>query len=409
MRAAGPVPGRAGGPAKLRLEGTHRAVPPEETLAWVAPMLASMGISRVADVTGLDRIGIPVWTACRPNSRSLSVSQGKGLTDAAARASAVMEAIELHHAERPLVPLLLASEVEMADARRPIVDITSLASTTTSRYHRERPMLWTEAVVLGAGDTQWVPFEVVHTSALLPGPTGGGCFSSTSNGLASGNHLLEATVHAICEVIERDAAAVWQATPKEARAATLIDAATVPGDACRKVLRHYQDAGITVAVWETTSDVGVPSFLCEIADASLGPEPQRHTGMGCHLDAEVALLRAMTEAAQSRLTYITGSRDDLSRREYRRVRAGGGAGPDGENGRAFASGPAKLETPSFAEDVEVLCDRLRRAGTGPVLLVDLTSKRFGVPVVRVIVPGMEGPDDEPTYVRGRRAIAAASA
>lgn len=382
-------------------------VRPEQTLEWVAPMLAAMGISRVAEVTGLDRIGIPVWTACRPNSRSLSVSQGKGLTDAAARASAVMEAIELHHAERPLVPLLLASAVEMAEAGRPMIDVTALAGTTTSRYHPERPILWAEAVVLGGDDTQWVPFEVVHTSALLPAPTGGGCFSSTSNGLASGNHLLEATVHAICEVIERDAAAVWQAGPEEARASTLIDAATVPGDACRQVLSRYHDAGITVAVWETTSDVGVPSFLCEIADDSLAPEPQRYTGMGCHLDAQVALLRAMTEAAQSRLTYITGSRDDLSMREYRRVRAGAGAGPDRGKGRAFDSAIANLETPSFAEDVEVLCNLVQQVGAGPVLMVDLTSPRFGVPVVRVIVPGMEGPDDEPTYVRGRRAIAAA--
>ena len=51
-------------------------------------------------------------------------------------------------------------------------------------------------------------------------------------------------------------------------------------------------------------------------------------------------------------------------------------------------------------------ERLRAAGLPSVLVVDLGCERWGIPVVRVIVPGAEGPDDEPTYVPGRRARAA---
>ena len=88
------------GPAPKRFRlGTHRVRPPEETWEALRGVLPRVGITRVADVTGLDRIGIPVWQAVRPASRSLSVSQGKGATPAAARASAVMESIELWHAE----------------------------------------------------------------------------------------------------------------------------------------------------------------------------------------------------------------------------------------------------------------------------------------------------------------------
>ena len=44
-------------------EGTHRVVAPLDTLARIKPMLADMGITRVANITDLDRLGIPTW--CR--------------------------------------------------------------------------------------------------------------------------------------------------------------------------------------------------------------------------------------------------------------------------------------------------------------------------------------------------------
>ena len=78
-----PGPGGAGRPdlpdgAKCHRLGTHRILSPAETVARVTPLMALMGITRVADVTGLDRIGVPVVMVCRPNARSLAVSQGKG-------------------------------------------------------------------------------------------------------------------------------------------------------------------------------------------------------------------------------------------------------------------------------------------------------------------------------------------
>ena len=72
---------------KAYRHGTHRTVDPASTLARVQPYLAHTGITRIANVTGLDRIGVPVVMVCRPNSRSLAVSQGKGLTLDAAKAS----------------------------------------------------------------------------------------------------------------------------------------------------------------------------------------------------------------------------------------------------------------------------------------------------------------------------------
>src|SRR5215472_9591286 len=79
--------------------GTQRAAAPDETLRRIKPLLPRAGITRLADVTGLDWIGLPVYQAIRPNSRNISVSQGKGLTRAQAKVSALMESLESFHAE----------------------------------------------------------------------------------------------------------------------------------------------------------------------------------------------------------------------------------------------------------------------------------------------------------------------
>src|ERR1051325_3548984 len=104
--------------------GTHRASSPAETLARVRPQMARMGITRLGVITGLDRIGIPVAIAVRPNSRSVSVSQGKGLDRAQAMASALMEASEVFHAEE-IGPERVARYRELA-AREAVVDPAAL-------------------------------------------------------------------------------------------------------------------------------------------------------------------------------------------------------------------------------------------------------------------------------------------
>src|SRR5438105_12519338 len=85
-------------PKRFR-QGTHRTAAPSDTLARFRPLALRMGITRLGNITGLDHIGIPVAVAVRPNSRAVSVSQGKGLDPTQAMASALMEAIEGFHAE----------------------------------------------------------------------------------------------------------------------------------------------------------------------------------------------------------------------------------------------------------------------------------------------------------------------
>ncbi len=388
-------PGRPDAPKKHRA-GSHRLVSPEETLESVRRYFPGMGITRVADITGLDVIGLPVVTVCRPNSRAVVVSLGKGLDLAAAKASGVMESIEAFMAERITLPLVLGSVNDLRSSH-PLVDIDLLPRTTDSVYHPDAPVLWIEGRELFTGTPRWVPYEMVHTAYTLPRPTGTGCFIATSNGLASGNHLLEAISHAICETVERDAAALHSVRAPEDAASCRIDPRTVDDPGCGEALDRLDRAGMSVAIWDMTSDVGIPAFICRIAERRRPPVVTAYDaeGMGCHPDRSVALLRALTEAAQSRLGFISGARDDPAGWDYadgmdQEAPPAPAAEPPGEAARDFRAVPA-FDGDSFDADVAWELAALRSAGISEVVAVDLTREEFGIPVVRVIVPGLEGP------------------
>lgn len=400
---------------KIFLRGTHRLVSPAETVERVLPMMRAVGITRVADVTGLDVIGIPVVMVCRPNARSVSVSQGKGLDLDAARASGLMESIEQWHAEHILRPLLFTAAAELSPGRR-LVDLAGLPRLSIGSFHPDHKMLWVEGEEIMDGGSLWLPLEVVHTDYTLPLPPGSGCFLTTSTGLASGNHRLEAVLHGVYEVIERDAVALWRAAGPARRSRTRVDVDTVDDPTCRDLLARFDRAGIAVGVWDASSDIGLPVFVAEIVDRD--PHPGRvlyvSGGQGCHRSRAVALARALTEAAQSRLTAISGARDDLDRSSYEQLRSsqriaaalaeiGELAGPL----RSFADASDGFSE-RLDEDLDVVLSALRGAGVGQVVVVDLTRPELGLPVVRVVVPGLESMWEAPGYTPGPRARAVAS-
>ncbi len=391
--------------------GTHRTVSPCETLARVTPHLGAMGITRVANVTGMDRIGVPVAMAFRPNARSIAVSPGKGLTLEAAKCSGVMESIEGWHAERPMIPLLHASLDEMRASRR-VIDVGALPHNAVRAFDPRRAILWAEGHDLLGGESAWVPYELVHTRFTLPLAPHSGALLPGSNGLASGNHRLEAMAHALCELIERDASTLWHAGSDATCDATRVDLDTVDDGPYREVLQRFADADVAVCAWEMTSDVGVASYRVEIIDRD--PDPARPyfpgVGSGAHPTREIALLRALTEAAQTRLTLITGARDDLGVAHFARSFDAAAHAASRERferpgaRRSFREAPSH-ESESVHEDVVWLLARLASVGVREVVAVDLTRPEFNIPVVRAIVPGLEGIHSLPGYAPGPRLLA----
>ncbi len=394
--------------AKLYISGTHRARPPAETFRRLQPLLPVFGITRVSNITGLDHVGIPVYMACRPNSRSLSVFQGKGIDADAARVSAVMEALETLHAESVDKPLKLASFEELRFSHT-MIDVLGLPFARPEGLNPYEQILWIEGHCLLSGIDQWLPHELVHANYTDPQPAGSGVFAATTNGLASGNTWNEAVLHAIYEVIERDATTLWKLSADAWGSRRAVDLASVDDPVCARLIEQFERAGLDVAVWDVSSDVEVAVFYCLVTDrdATTGaPE----MGAGAHLSANVALARALTEAAQARTTYIAGSREDIDDHEYtgeavrERQRMARSVIDNLRPKRRF-SDAHNLVTERFDQDLEAVLGALVARGINDIVAVDLTKPTFNVPVARVVIPGLEGAFDGPQsgYVPGLRA------
>ncbi|WP_170506078.1 YcaO-like family protein [Ruegeria arenilitoris] len=390
------------GSQKQYVLDTHRLRDPEHTLQIVNPHLKAMGITRIANLTGLDRIGLPTVMVARPNSRSVAVSLGKGLSLSAAQASGVMEAIESWHAERVQLPQRLARYAELAQDAT-VVEVTKLPRVTGGHFDPQANMLWVLGQDLGTGHACWVPLEMVDTDYTTAPVGGQAAFPRTTNGLASGNNVTEASCHAICELIERDATTLWHHRASAPR----LDPNTVDDPRCRQAIEMIATAGLEIGLWNTTSDIGIASFRCVICEG--GGQPG-HIGIGdgCHPDRAIALLRALTEAAQTRLTYISGARDDLDPEEFTdqakmdRGRYVRDLIDSAAADQRFNDCPSHV-TGSFDEDLELLLQRLAAVGISQVVTVDLSRPEIDIAVIRAVIPGLEAPHDDPDYVPGPRA------
>jgi len=116
-----------------------------------------------------------------------------------------------------------------------------------------------------------------------------------------------------------------------------------------------------------------------------------YVGYGTHLSPEVAATRAITEAAQSRLAFIHGVREDLATKigeaSAPRVRAVSDffdqLVPD-ISWREFEDRTSR----DLRVDYDRILGFLRAAGVPSVYRADLTRPPFHIPVVRVVVPGL---------------------
>jgi YcaO-like protein with predicted kinase domain len=412
---------------ELYTEGTRRTRPPHQTWEDFGRHRTTAGITRVADVTGLDRIGIPVYNAMRPNSRSLSVSQGKGVTAEAARVSALMESLEYWHAEHIDLPLRYESYARLRTLL-PVMDVTqlplrgSLASPSgvdtpaRATLRPVEPMLWLEGVDLLTDDPVWVPYETV-TYNRVGLDYAATTFRVSSNGLASGNTLDEAVLHGLYELVERDALTLWWAPRVPPWHQSLVDAATVSDLTCRRLLALLDAADVDVLIWDVSSELGISVYQVCIFERHEQPDWRAFGpcwGYGSHLDPRTALSRALTEAAQSRVTVMASSRDDNLAAQYSSQHAAPFDRAVRELAAAFAGGRDFAERPvrtgaTLQEDLALVLAALRAAQMTTCVRVDLTKPELGVPVVKMIVPELEFFSLQPGFRPGRRAARARAA
>ncbi|WP_018686719.1 YcaO-like family protein [Actinokineospora enzanensis] len=393
-----------------KLDGELRSVPVTETLRRIQPLFAGAGITRLADITGLDRVGIPVTMAIRPNGRTLSNHAGKGTSLDAAMASAAMEALENHYADewRPDTFRCSYRQVRQLGA---VPEWHDLPLARHAPRPESWPYLWTWGWDLINDEQVALPVSMLHMGNRDERILDLCAFQITSNGLASGNNLIEAIHSGLLEVIERDACTCHKVRWLRRRTPPpVLDPSTIESAAVHALLDRLDEADVDSVIFDCSVDTATPVYMADVIDRSR-QVPGTFRGYGAHLDPEVALVRALTEAVQARTITIAGSRDDLfrhryvhrgSEREYERM----DALTSGSMPRADRPGPSEATT-TVEHDVLLLVERLRGAGLDRVIVVRMSDPDAPISVVKVVVPGLEGYQME-NFMPQHRALAFAA-
>jgi oxazoline/thiazoline synthase len=324
-------------------------------------------------------------------------SFGKGSTAEQAEASALMEAIERYSgifqgdeiritkrfadfAEGDAIltnDVQLYSEAQFAARHQPTQDGAQPVSDPIDRNEK----------------IEWSPVWSLRDRKFRHLPTGllyffyGGTHTD-SNGCAAGNTREEAIVQGFLELVERDAYAIWWYNRLRRPA---VDLGEFDDAYIRDIQTQFTDFGRKLWVLDITSDLGVPTYVAMMHWMQDGKENMEF-GSGAHFDRRIALLRSLTELSQF-LSIGTmgggGARGDQSSLDGvtpLRVEAYPFLLPANN---PMQSPPLGLDVPldSVREQVEACVEVARRAGHD-FLVLDQTRPDVGVPVVRVLAPGL---------------------
>lgn len=358
----------------------------------------TLGITRVTDTTRLDNVGVPVFASIRPGASrgSLCVNAGKGLRFDEARVGAYMEAIEFAYAEYNRAGLEVvhvpAGSVYEGPARAD--SIVDFCPRLGMEIPLDELMACVTATDIATGQSFLVPAELV----FLPLPAQAGSsryFGANSNGLASGNTVTEATIHALAEVIERDVCSFYTLDDISA----LVAPDSFP-TALRPVIRKIRRGGLALYVRSVPNRFRMPFFTATVVDQHRIDPVFINGGQGCHPRREVALTRAITEALQSRLSFIHGGRDDLTD-AYDRYEGWTAHQRSAQARRIIALAARSAPTMRFEDVVAdpapadldgllaALVAAIRRVHPTRILRVTYTPATLPLQVVRVLVPGLE--------------------
>jgi ribosomal protein S12 methylthiotransferase accessory factor len=376
-------------------KGTHRIIPPNETIKNNEEKCKIAGITRITEITHLDRIGLPVFSAIRPTSQdgAISIYGGKGISSEHAKASAMMEGFERYSAEKQDENLVTGT-VSKISSKGNTIDIESL--NLPKDFKKENIELlnleWNICHDLISGDDYYIPSNAIYHPYVLEDNSCQSLFKSNTNGLASGNSLEEAILHGMFEVIERDAWSIFELTHKNYKQ---IDLDSIESETINDALSKFSENDIKIKLMDFTADVNIPTIAASADDTLLKDAGLLTLGIGTHLDPEVAVLRALTEVAQSRATQIHGAREDTVRADF--ARTAGYERMKRINKYYFQEEDEKIRlsdienrsTDSITKDIDIVLEELKSNEIEHMLYYDLTRPELNVNVVRVIIPTME--------------------
>lgn len=371
-------------------KGTHRVIAPEKTIEINEAKLKTAGVTRIADITDLDRIGLPIYTAIRPTAEdgAISIYGGKGITKDHARASAMMEAFERYSAEKQDTDECVIATVDEIGENHIAPESLNLPKDFKKENLNSMKLEWSVAKDIISNEEYYVPANAIFHPYLNPVSL----FKSNTNGLASGNILEEAILHGIFEVIERDAWSIFELTHKNY---AQIDVESIESEVVNETIDKFESEGIKIKLMDFTADIKIPTIAASADDTVTKDAGLLTLGMGTHLDPEVAILRALTEVAQSRATQINGAREDTVRADF--AREAGYERMKRINKYYFREEEEKIDLSSIENksatsinrDLDIVKEELMANDIDKILYYDLTRPEVDVSVVRVIIPEME--------------------
>ena len=362
-------------------------------------MQSKVGVTRVAQITDLDRIGIPVHSVTRPSAASgaISVYSGKGVSDDGSRISAVMEAVErcLGEASRNNADVpephvreerIIDSYAHLEGFENPVNPDELILPTPLSL---QTPLEWVRGWDILADEDVLVPANAVYHPYDPPSDVVR-LFRSDTNGLAAGNCLEEAIFHGLLEVVERDAYSIAECS-RETGSRIVLD----PADGTPHTLfKRFTDAYVDVYLWYLPSETGIHTVLAALDDTALRDPALLVIGAGAHLDPAAAVIRALTEAAQSRLVQIHGARENTDREAV--MRRAGYTSVKRINRHWYNKRAETITLTEIKNDAErTPCDNIRIVIESiakiarRAIIVNLTRESIEIPVIRTIIPGLE--------------------
>jgi thioglycine synthase len=412
----------------------------EDTLAEIIPICKRIGVTRISDITYMDKLYIPNYTAVLPGTEdSIWVYSGKGPTKAHAEASALMESIERYSslASTYSKSFIQGSYLQLLDTYSKVLHPNEVVEPVVQTYSSKDSILdFLPGFDLLNNTNVLIPVQLVLSRYSAKSPAVCAFPYSHTNGLASGSVLEEAICHALCEVIERDAVSIadlcascipytilekitnslksahYGEYPISQIQDKFVDDASIFRDVDISeiaeevkpigfLVKRFTDSGIPLLIKEITQrDIGIPTFVASSIEWITSDYGYFAKGYGTHPDARVALIRAITEVSQTRAGNIQGARDDLKKIKYKENEEIYKRRWQFMTASSSLIGKNNNETINFSEintyvrmdisdDIKLILNRLRKAGLRRAIIADLTNPNIGIPVVRAIVPGLE--------------------
>jgi len=410
---------------KWTLNGTSRVTPVENTLQRVSGISKKIGLTRIADITYMDKLYIPNYSCVLPGTEDyIWVYSGKGQTKKHAKVSAIMESIERYSSlPTNYYKKFINGSFNKLQHSYNILHPEELVEPLTFDFQNDMLMDYVEGYDIINKENILVPAALALFRYTPYSPSINPFAFHHTNGLASGNVFEEAVCHALCEVIERDAISLAQlrasAIPFHilytiyhnfqrhgyninpiSKEQFIDDNSLFPDvkisqeedfQPITKLIDKFKKFNIKLIIKDITTDIKIPSFNVACVEWISHDYGYLAEGHGTHPDKRIALLRAITEVSQTRAANIQGARDDLRKIHYNDKNT------DDKNAWQFMSSQKTInfsdiityQNEDILEDINLIIKFFKEVGLKKAIIVNLTNPKIKIPVVRAIVPGLE--------------------